>query len=102
MGNIDRVFNDCIKNLKNMEDKYQKFHYIDEDYFYDGLINELYHKPMTPRNFIEQYNFNNPKVEDDWECELLSTCDNLYYEYLDKECDGFKVYGDYNIKICYL
>ena len=79
-----------------MEDKYRQF----TNYFgtFDADLESLYGKPMTSKQFIKKYNFNNPSIEDYWEKEA----EKAIKEAVEKLKTEESVFGDFKIKLCYL
>lgn len=65
-----------------------------------NFLEPTYCAPMTNKQFIGMYNFNNPKVEDYWESEAKSYTHELESKLEMSEFQ--KTYGDSKIKICYL
>ena len=78
-----------------MEDKYYKS--LKGSFEVD--LDSLYH-PLTNHQFIQAYNFNNPKVEDLWEEEARRLNKNSLVEIAMRSLN--RGIGEYKIKICYL
>ena len=78
-----------------MEDKYYK----SLKGSFEADLDSLYH-PLTNHQFIQTYNFNNPKVEDLWEAETKKLVGDSLKEIAMRSLN--KEIGEYKIKICYL
>lgn len=89
---IEEIFTNYIKN---MEDDRQSINYFGT--FYSNL-ESLYGKPMTSKQFIKKYNFNNPSIEDYWEKEAEKTIKEAIGNLKNEE----SIFGDFKIKQCYL
>lgn len=77
-----------------MEDRYRPYETWNGT-FVDPLL--MYSEPMTNHQFIQRYNFNNPKVEEDWNQFTKSMINEKEEVY-----NSSRTFGDYKIKICYL
>lgn len=65
-----------------------------------NFLEFTYCAPMTSKQFIGMYNFNNPKIEDYWESEAIFYTHGLESKLEMSEFQ--KTYGDSKIKIYYL
>ena len=81
-----------------MNDKYKLFN--NPFGTFDVDLESLYGKPMTYKQFIGRYNFNNPSIEDYWERKADIAAKEALEKYSKKEYE--KEFGDFKIKLCYL
>lgn len=77
-----------------MEDRYES--YVSWGGIFDDPL-LMYSEPMTNHQFIQKYNFNNPKVEEDWNKFTKSIINEKEEVY-----NSSRTFGDFKIKICYL